>query len=265
MDEPNNIVGVDSVDLARQVIRSLRCKSASQQRYLVNDQQFQSQPYGNVNSNAQYLALHAKDLNKIIEIETKEQNKKLLRLQQINDAIERYDGGAAILSSEQPSKDSVQTMWSSNKVQLKSAANDDSEEFDGDDDVSSSKSTGKKATSLRNAIKSGRLQSEKAFVNRCDYDAVDNNRYVSSSNNMADDFDIGSDDDDEGMKELFKDFVAPTNKAGKTLSSQSSVTKTKVSQHGDILQTSMKRGVTIKPGQAIRVKPKGKKSSSDMS
>jgi hypothetical protein len=265
--ESNSIIGVESLDLAQQVIRSLRCKSSSQNRYLNTPDSRDGFASSTIHhSNSQYFALHAKDLNQIIEVESNEISKKAEKLRQINDAIDHYEAPSSRdLSVNHFSKSNYQTStFQSNTKAPKQSVDNDSDDFESDDDLVSVQSKGKKARNLRNAIKNGR-QHFADFGDSCDYDAVDNNRHVKSTiDNLDMDFD---DDDEEGMRELFKDFVAPRN--GKGSQSSHNHSKGKLTQNNDnILSMSAKKGITIKPGQAIRVKPsgsKGKKANHDES
>jgi hypothetical protein len=76
-------------------------------------------------------------------------------------------------------------------------------------------------------------------------------------------FDILDDNDEDEMNEIFRDFVPPTkgkgeNKVRSALSKSIEYGRGESNGSGDLASSSVRKGIIIKPGQAIRVKPVGK-------
>lgn len=243
----NGVVGLETLELAQNVIRSIRCKSFVKQRYFGNNECYQSK----FEACESYLS--AKELNHIIEAETKESHKKLQTLLEMNAAIEQFKGTSL------PTKQEIfdRTM---NKGNNQAGGDDSSDDFDSDND---DESNGRKARRLRSAIKNSRRLTEDTFGSSCDYDSIDRNRHVAQIGPMDTDMDMDDDDDEEGMRELFKDFVAPSSIKHEKKHSSHYTTGVKNTPNLDSIN--VRKGVTIKPGQAIRVKPgnKGKKSANE--
>lgn len=262
MDQ-NKVKGLDSFEVAETVIRSLRTKNNSLRREL---------QFGHMAPNQ----IHSKDLDQMIEKGIHQKQQEDQKLKQINEAIDRYEPTASLHSTASSATTALRDM-NNNRNKAFAARqqhnNDSDDDFDSDDDHQNGKASsatgGRKATSLRQAIQHGKKYDQ--FANDCDFNATDKNKHIHSQQNPLDDMDDDFDnDDDEDMKEIFKDFVAPSSNNNKSRSSAQSMSSTsnkaatKKSTNADILNSTGKMGVTIKPGQAIRVKPAGGKRKQDL-
>lgn len=74
----------------------------------------------------------------------------------------------------------------------------------------------------------------------------------------ADDFFDADDDDDEGL--FSSDFVPPS-KTNRSSQNGNSLSSSKINSKSDVAASALKKGIIIKPGQAIRVNSKGLKKT----
>jgi hypothetical protein len=135
-------------------------------------------------------------------------------------------------------------------ISLHSPQDDDT---DSDDDLNSSTNSHK----MQQSSKVKGIRERIIDCRKSDPEVLAKNN--SDANNDSD-LDMNDGDDDE-MQEIFQDFVPPSNKPTKTnLSSTSRSTDFKKTQNVDVVNSSLQKGIVIKPGQAIKVKSMGGKS-----
>jgi hypothetical protein len=266
MSAPTPIVGLDSLEVAQQVIRSFRCKSTSQSRHF-SDQ----------------TSLGATDLNRLIDHQQRVAQQHSDKIQTLSDAIGRYAGPTPTHSAT--AKNTLSSPLRSQSARQQATHNDnddsnsDNEFLDSSDEDSSKVSKGRKSRFLRDAVRSNRQQKEEQdFLQRCEYDILERSAKpgMRAHSTMTattacrmdlDDFDDDDDDDDhdkEDMKALFKDFVPPTKRGNINKTNNNNSVKRSGNNATNLLVESSKKGITIKPGQAIRVKPSGNKNKKPM-
>ncbi|RYH05728.1 hypothetical protein EON65_43920 [archaeon] len=229
------VIGIENIEVASSVIRSLRSSASSQKRY----QQYARDDNILVEGVNQLNTVIGKEKDKILE-----ENKKQ---QRISDAIANFDS-SMMISPDSPMGISIVSgsMQSSNPYARSPGKQVKSELSDSDDEMD---------TSSKHA-------QQKQQRN--------NNQH---NNNHDSDDDLL--DNEEDMTALFKDFVPPSQASSgrsKDFSATSSKTYTgKLHPMGTSTNTSgsmtttaaldsaaTRSGITIKPGQAIRVKPSSK-------
>lgn len=210
---------LDSMEIAQQVIKSLRSQRSTQRSLL-------EQPND----------LRVRDLNRIIAQE------KLVRVKYLEDK-DNVDK-LLVASLIQPVADlSIQ---SSSKVPQDDHSDDSSDEEFGksmSSYVSQKSSTKSKITNLRDKI-------------------VDCRKNDSSLLEKDDFSDLEGSDDEKELQEIFHDFVPSNSKNNNFSKTNSSTTVSKgldlkKSQNFDVVNSSLQKGIVIKPGQAIKIKSMG--------
>eukprot|EP01031_Cornospumella_fuschlensis_P038605 gene38605-46933_t len=220
------VVGIENIEVASSVIRSLRSSAGSQKRY----QQHARDDNVLVEGVSQLNTVIGKEKDKIFEENQKQQK--------ISDAITNFDG-SMMLSLDSPMGKS--TMSGSQHFTRSPGKQVRSELSDSDD--------------------------EKDISSKYVQQKHRRNTNQRSNNDDSEDDDLL--DNDEDNSALFKDFVPPsqaTSSRSKDLSGSSNKAFTSKLLSGSSLggttaaldSAATKSGITIKPGQAIRVKPSSK-------
>jgi hypothetical protein len=222
MLENEKLTPLDSSAVAESVIKSIRMLSHGKKHYQQID------PAAPL--------LNSKDLNNIIQVQkvrvTEQQKQKSL----VDCMI---DSGPSIETTNNNYNNS--SIYSNNTIEkpsiLQKLDDDDFDSSDEEDNNSKSlKNTNKKLKETTRTLDYS--NQEKEYDNYKVQHQEDNEDY------------LNDEEDDEDNEALFKNFVAPSRSEGKKKKPTMSSTLP-----NELNALSTKKGITIKPGQAIRVNP----------
>jgi len=212
---------LDSIEVAQQVIKSLRSQRSTQRSLL-------EEPGDN--------SLRAKDLNRIIAKE------KLVR----NKYVEEKDNVDKLLMTS--------LIEPVANLSIQRSPQDDFSESS-DDELSTSYNSSQKSTSKSKVIG---IRSKIIDCRKSDSELFQKKNI---DNGYDSDIDLHDNSDDEKeLQELLQDFVPPTSKMNVLSKSTTSMNTTKRNNNIDVVNSSLQKGIVIKPGQAIKVKSIGGKT-----
>lgn len=220
----NKVEGLDSFEIAQQVIHSLRATRMNKKNYQQLEDNLQGIGIQELNTLIQKEKVHYEEYNKNkIKVES--------MLDQSLQAPSIHSVDSSILSDYEEKPRYQPPPLLSSQV-------DDFDE-DSDDELDSQQ---------KQQIMKANHQSYQGHLKPT----------ASKPTHAADDFFDVDDDDDEGL--FSSDFIPPSKG---NRSSESSVNKapSKFSSKSDVAVSALKKGIIIKPGQAIRVNSKGLKKT----
>jgi hypothetical protein len=219
--ESEKLTPLDSSAVAESVIKSIRMLSHGKKHYQQID------PAAPL--------LNSKDLNSIIQVQkvrvTEQQKQKSL----VDSMI---DSGPSMETTNNNYNNS--SIYSSNTIEKPSIL----QKLD-DDDFDSSDEEDNNNKSLKNTNK----KLKETPLDYSNQEKEYQNYKVQQHQDDNEDF-LNDEEDDEDNEALFKNFVAPSRSEGKKKKPTMSSTLP-----NELNALSTKKGITIKPGQAIRVNP----------
>jgi hypothetical protein len=220
--ENEKLTPLDSSAVAESVIKSIRMLSHGKKHYQQID------PAAPL--------LNSKDLNNIIQVQkvrvTEQQKQKSL----VDSMI---DSGPSMETTNNHYCNS--SIYSSNTIEKPSILQKLDDDFDSSDEEDNNNK------SLKNTNK--KLKETTRTLDYSNQEKEYDNYKVQQHQDDNEDY-LNDEEDDEDNEALFKNFVAPSRSEGKKKKPTMSSTLP-----NELNALSTKKGITIKPGQAIRVNP----------